>query len=99
MIRVSCDVSGRCSLKRVVHPGDFRQSEALKTNRLTGRARMNVHENARSLPASRALLIQRVFEQGWSVREASDAVGISERRSREWIRCAQAGEPMTDWSN
>ena len=26
--RVSCDVPGRCSLKRVVHPGDFRQSES-----------------------------------------------------------------------
>ena len=26
--QVSCDVPGRCSLKRVVHPGDFRQSES-----------------------------------------------------------------------
>src|ERR1700752_252372 len=25
---VSCDVPGRCSLKRVVHPGDFRHSES-----------------------------------------------------------------------
>src|SRR5688500_1179433 len=25
---VSCDVPGRCSLKRVAHPGDFRQSES-----------------------------------------------------------------------
>lgn len=34
---VRCDVPGRCSLKRVVHPGDFRQSESSQTNRLTGR--------------------------------------------------------------
>src|SRR5260370_33386655 len=26
--QVRCDVPGRCSLKRVVHPGDFRQSES-----------------------------------------------------------------------
>lgn len=26
--RVRCDVPGRCSVKRVAHPGDFRQSES-----------------------------------------------------------------------
>src|SRR5207248_5030194 len=35
---VRCDVPGRCSLKRVVHPGDFRQSESSQTNRSTGRS-------------------------------------------------------------
>ena len=47
---------------------------------------MDVHKNARSCPASRALLIKRVREQGWSVREASEAAGISDRRGREWVR-------------
>ena len=60
---------------------------------------MNVHKNARSCPASRALLVKRVCEQGWSVREASVAVGISERRGREWIRRWKAGEPLTDRSS
>jgi hypothetical protein len=32
-----CDVPGRCSVKRVVHPGDFRQSESLQTNRSADR--------------------------------------------------------------
>lgn len=60
---------------------------------------MNVHKNARSCPASRALLYKRVSEQGWSVREASVAVGISDRRGREWIRRAEAGEPLIDRSS
>lgn len=60
---------------------------------------MNVHKNARSCPASRALLVKRVCEHGWSVREASEAAGISDRRGREWIRRAQAGEALTDRSS
>jgi transposase len=60
---------------------------------------MNVHKNARSCLASRAELVKRVCELGWSVREASEAVGISERRGREWIRRSAAGEPLTDRSS
>lgn len=60
---------------------------------------MNVHKNARSCPISRELLARRVCEQGWSVHEASEAVGISERRGREWVRRWEAGEPMADRSS
>ena len=60
---------------------------------------MDVHKNARSVPASRALLFRRVSAHGWSVRAASEAVGISDRRGREWIRRAVAGEPFTDRSS
>ena len=60
---------------------------------------MNVHKNARSCPLSRALLVKRVCEQGWSVRAASEAVGISDRRAREWVRRAEAGEPLVDRSS
>lgn len=60
---------------------------------------MNVHKNARTCPASRALLIKRVCEQGWSVRAASEAVGMSDRRGREWLRRADAREPLTDRSS
>ncbi|HKO59429.1 MAG TPA: leucine zipper domain-containing protein, partial [Thermoanaerobaculia bacterium] len=60
---------------------------------------MNVHKNARSCPASRELLGKRVCELGWSVREASEAAGISERRGREWVRRWRAKEPMTDRSS
>ena len=60
---------------------------------------MNVHKNARSCPASRALLYKRISEHGWSVREASGAAGISERRGREWISRARNREPLTDRSS
>jgi transposase InsO family protein len=60
---------------------------------------MNVHKNARSCPASRALLVKRVRECGWSVRAASEAAGISDRRGREWIRRSDAGEPLVDRSS
>lgn len=60
---------------------------------------MNVHKNARSCPASRVLLFQRVSEQGWSVRAASEAAGMSDRRGREWARRGSAQEPLTDRSS
>jgi transposase InsO family protein len=60
---------------------------------------MNVHKNARSCPLSRALLVKRVCEQGWSVRAASEGVGMSDRRGREWLRRADADEPLTDRSS
>lgn len=60
---------------------------------------MNVHKNARTFPASRALLIDRVERQGWSTVAAAEAVGVSERRAREWIRRARANEPLTDRSS
>jgi transposase InsO family protein len=45
------------------------------------------------------LLAKRVCELGWSVRAASEAAGISERRGREWVRRWEADEPMTDRSS
>jgi transposase InsO family protein len=60
---------------------------------------MNVHKNARSCPVSRALLFKRVSEHAWSVRAASEAAGMSDRRCREWIRRADREEPLTDRSS
>jgi transposase len=60
---------------------------------------MNAHKNARSCPLSRELLVKRVCEQGWSVRAASEAGGMSDRRGREWLRRAERGEPFTDRSS
>ncbi|MGI8406932.1 MAG: leucine zipper domain-containing protein, partial [Actinomycetota bacterium] len=57
---------------------------------------MDVHKNARSVPASRALLFKRVSELGYSVREASEAAGMSDRRCREWLRRAERHELITD---
>lgn len=60
---------------------------------------MDVHKNARSVPASRALLWKRVSEQGFSVRAASAAAGMSDRRCREWIRRAEREESLADRSS
>ena len=60
---------------------------------------MNVHKNARSCPVSRDLLFRRVSEQGWSVRAASEAAGMSDRRGREWVGRAVRNELLTDRSS
>ena len=45
---------------------------------------MNIHANARSCAKSRRLLVARV-EGGWSLMEAAEAAGISERSGRKWV--------------
>ena len=46
---------------------------------------MNLHSLARSCPASRALMIDRVEKRGWSVEEAAEAAGLSRRRGYHWL--------------
>jgi transposase InsO family protein len=46
---------------------------------------MNVHSLARSLPVSRALLVDRVRKQGWKVGAAAAAAGISARTAYKWL--------------
>ena len=45
---------------------------------------MNLHPNAKTTPAARRLLIDRV-RQGWTVRRAAEAVGISIRTAYKWL--------------
>ncbi len=45
---------------------------------------MDIHENARSCPASRELLIQRV-QAGVPVARAAESIGLSERRAYQWL--------------
>ena len=47
---------------------------------------MDIHKNARSCPASRALLVERVLSGGVAVADAALAIGLSERRARSWIK-------------
>ena len=47
---------------------------------------MNIHENARTTPVSRQLLVRRVLEDGWGVAEAASALGISRRTAYKWLR-------------
>ncbi len=46
---------------------------------------MNVHSLARTTPISRALLVDRVIRQAWTVQEASEAAGVSERTGFKWL--------------
>ena len=47
---------------------------------------MTLHRNARTCPRSRKLLVDRVICDGWSVREAAEAAGISERSVCKWLK-------------
>ena len=53
---------------------------------------MTLHRNARTCPASRVLLARRVCEQGWSLRAAAEAAGLSEPRARHWVRRWRVGD-------
>jgi len=52
---------------------------------------MNIHRSARTTFASRALLVERVRKQGWSVEEAASAFGISDTSVRKWLRRFEEG--------
>jgi transposase InsO family protein len=47
---------------------------------------MNIHENARTTPHSRAVLVHRVREHGWTVRQAAMAAGVSQRTAYKWLQ-------------
>jgi transposase InsO family protein len=46
---------------------------------------MNVHSRARTCPASRALLVQRIREECWEPAEAAEACGVSVRTAYKWL--------------
>jgi transposase InsO family protein len=56
---------------------------------------MNLHSGARTCPASRALLVDRVREMGWSVTRAAQAAGISRRTAHKWLGRHQGDDPMS----
>jgi transposase InsO family protein len=47
---------------------------------------MKVHRNARTTPKARALIVQRVDDEGWSVEDTADAFGVSRRTVHKWRR-------------
>ena len=44
------------------------------------------HPNARLSTYGRLLLCERVFAEGWSVREAAEAAGVSRQTGHKWLR-------------
>ena len=45
---------------------------------------MKLHANARTCPKSRRLMVERVLA-GWSLAEAAEAAGVSERTAAKWL--------------
>ena len=60
---------------------------------------MLLHGNARLTPYQRRLLCERVRCESWTVGEAAEAAGCSERTAYRWLARHDAGEPMTDRSS
>jgi transposase InsO family protein len=60
---------------------------------------MRLHGNARLTPFQRGLLCVRVREDGWTVEEAADAAGCSQRTAYRWLARHDAGESMVDRSS
>ena len=55
---------------------------------------MNSHKHARLTPKGRALLVSRVLHEGWTVADATLAVGVSKRTGYKWLaRFKAEGEP------
>ena len=71
------------------------------TNRSPKEAQVDIHKNARLTPQSRVLLVGRILEQGWTVLEATQAVGVSERTGWKWLARYREGglEALSDRSS
>jgi transposase InsO family protein len=77
---------------KVVHPGESDQAVGWKPVSADQElARMNIHNNARLTPQGRLLLVQRVTDQGWTVRSAAEAAGLSQRQTYRWLKRYRAG--------
>lgn len=60
---------------------------------------MKLHANARLTPFQRTLMCQRVREDGWTIADAAEAAGCSERTTYRWLARFDAGEELTDRSS
>jgi len=47
---------------------------------------VRLHANARLAPAARRLLVERVRRDGWTVKAATEAAGVSRRTGHKWLR-------------
>jgi transposase InsO family protein len=60
---------------------------------------VELHGNAKLTPVARELMCRRVDEEGWTVEEAAEAAGCSERTCYRWLARWRNNEPMTDRSS
>src|SRR5580658_7509320 len=74
----------RCRSYEGCSSEDGLRSWGRSTNPKPGVPRMNVHKNARLTPSGRALLAARVTD-GWTVKAAALAAGVSRRTAHKWL--------------
>lgn len=53
---------------------------------------MKLHANHRTCPSSRRLICRRVLDEGWTLAEAAEAAGCSERTASKWLRRYREGD-------
>lgn len=53
---------------------------------------MKLHANHRTCPSSRLLICRRVLEQGWTLVQAAEAAGCSERTASKWLKRYREGD-------
>jgi AraC-like DNA-binding protein len=53
---------------------------------------MKLHANHRTCPSSRRLICQRVLEQSWTLAQAAEAAGCSERTAAKWLKRYRSAE-------
>ena len=78
--------------KHVVHPG-LLGGWGCQATQSQGGFRMKLHANAKLGPKGRAVMVRRVVEDSWSLTQAAEAAGVSERTCAKWVdRCRSEGE-------
>ena len=61
---------------------------------------MDLHANAALSWSGRRELARRVVDQGWTLRAAAEAAGVSVRCARKWVGRYRAGDhELRDWSS
>jgi transposase InsO family protein len=53
---------------------------------------VKLHGNARLTPVQRRLMCQRIDEEGWTVSDAAESAGLSERRAYVWLGRWRGGD-------
>ena len=53
---------------------------------------MKLHANHRTCPSSRKLICRRVLEEGWTLAQAAEAAGCSERTAGKWLKRYREGD-------
>jgi transposase InsO family protein len=53
---------------------------------------VQIHGNAKLVPSSRVLLVQRVLEERWKIVDVAAAFGISERTAYRWVARWRSGD-------